>query len=250
MYRASFKITTTDDEVWSLSLDDLELVAGLVAGTMSLLQYLREPNYYISTEADISKFRLVDSVDIDDIELYSRAMLFCDQYLTMPPGTLNTDVSTFLQHMVQTTVPIGTGQISSENRSPEIDILRVLSTNNKLYSLAELLRNQCSNDFMYMVWMPSGTEGRYSLYGFKTSKFFQGIFSMCDRFNVDYRDCIYGIPFDRSGKKYTFDGYNLVIYQVAQDAPDLEDVEKEEEDDENVYAPYSVSDGDDENQFD
>ena len=85
---------------------------------------------------------------------------------------------------------------------------------------------------------------------FKTTKFFQGIFSICDRFNIDYRDCIYGIPFDQFGKKYTFDGYNLLIYQVAQDAPDLSDVEEEEKDDENIIDPFSVSDGDDENQFD
>lgn len=190
MYLVSFGIINSDQIIWTMELDDLELIAGLLAGTMSLLQYLREPHYYIHTDADVSNFRLVDNVTRDQIEQYSLAEMFC---------------------------------------------------------------NECSNgpneQFEYAVWMPSGTESRYSLYGFKTSKFFQGIFSICERFNEDYRNCIYGIPFSRSGKKYTFDGYNLVIFQEAQDAFDLSDVEAEEADDENIIDPFSVSDGDDENQF-
>lgn len=186
MYLVSFGIINTDKIIWSIELDDLELVAGMLAGTMSLLQYLREPNYYITTDADISKFRLSDNVTQDEIEQYSHVHVFC---------------------------------------------------------------NTCSQKFQYAVWMPSGTEGRYSLYGFKTTKFFQGVFSICDRFNTDYRDCIYGIPFDRFGNKYTFDGYNLVSYQVTQDAPDLSDVEDEEHDNEAIIDPFSVSDGDDEYSF-
>jgi hypothetical protein len=167
-----------------MEIEDLELVAGLLAGTMSLLQYLREPNYYISTDADVSHFNLVDDVVQEEIQKYSLASLFCDE---------------------------------------------------------------C--DYNYAVWMPSGTEGRYSLYGFQSSKFFQGIFSICDRFNEDYRNCIYGVPFDRFGTKYTFANNSLIIYQVAQDAPDLSDVEEEEKDDENIIEPFSVSDGEDENKF-
>jgi hypothetical protein len=186
MYLVSFRLINSDKIIWSMELDDLELVAGLLAGTMSLLQYLREPNYHMTTDADVSMFRLIDNVVQDDIEQYSRVEVLC---------------------------------------------------------------NKCSNDFKYAVWMPSGSEDRYSLYGFNTSKFSQGLFSICDRFNVDYRDCIYGIPFDWSGGKYTFDGYNLVSYQVAQDAPDLNDVEEEEQDNEALIDAFSVSDGDDENQF-
>lgn len=195
MYLVSFRITNTDQELWSMELDDLELVAGLCAGTHSLLQYLRDPNYYMWSDADVSQFRLFDNIDQDDIQLYSLTELFCNQ--CTDEGAYNYEGA-----------------------------------------------------YKYAVWMPSGTEGRYSLYRFKTTKFFQGIFSICDRFNIDYRDCIYGIPFDQFGKKYTFDGYNLLIYQVAQDAPDLSDVEEEEKDDENIIDPFSVSDGDDENQFD
>ena len=82
----------------------------------------------------------------------------------------------------------------------------------------------------------------YSLYAFQTNSFFQGVVSICNAFEVDFRNYIYGFPFDKFGNQYALDNYVMSPYQIAQDAPDLDDVEEEERDDENIIEPLARTD--------
>lgn len=159
----------TDKVVWNLKIEDLETIAGILAGTLSILKNLERIECYIDTDADVSKFRLFDNI-------------------------------------------------------PEYNITK--------YSFTEIF-----SDMKYAIWMPSYNKDQYSLYTFNTSKFFQGILTICESFKVDFRDYIYGMPFDKNGIRYTLYGHTMVPYDVAEDAPDLSDVEEEEADDENILEP-------------
>lgn len=90
------------------------------------------------------------------------------------------------------------------------------------------------NDKKFGVWMNSGVPFRYSLFAFNNASFFQGVISMCDTFNVDFRNYMYDLPFDNTGEKFTLNGYVLGGRQLAVDAFDLDDVEEEEKDNENL----------------
>lgn len=94
------------------------------------------------------------------------------------------------------------------------------------------------------IWMNSGdSRFKYSLYKFTKPSFFQGVKSISDDFNDDYRNYIYGVPFDGYGNQYTFLnsklGNDLLIGVTA---PDLDDIEEDESYDENVYAPWDTKD--------
>ena len=77
----------------------------------------------------------------------------------------------------------------------------------------------------------------YNLFTFKTNSFFQGILTICNALNVDFRDYMYEFPFDDMGNRYTLQDYNLKIMQLAEDAIDLDDISEEERDNENLQEP-------------
>lgn len=161
---------------WSVQSKDIELVAGMLAagiGIMDDLNTEQGTQYYVDSDADVSAYRLVDSITEGLIEANTCGRLQSGQY---------------------------------------------------------------------GLWMKSYRRFYYNLYGFTKPSFFQGIVSMCNSFEVDFRNYIYGLPFDRNGKQYALSGYVMTDYRVAQDAPDLDDVEEEEQDDENIIEPLPRDD--------
>jgi hypothetical protein len=95
-------------------------------------------------------------------------------------------------------------------------------------------------DEEYGIWLRGTKRGIYDLYRFRTNSFFQGLVSICHKFQVDFRNYIYGLPFDGYGNLYTLEDYIMAPFQVVQDAPDLNDIEEEEYDNENIIQPYDV----------
>lgn len=146
-----------DEIVWSLQLDNPELVAGMLAagmGIMDDLNFEQNTSYYIDSDADVSLFRRVTEVTEDKI----------------------------------------------------------------LSSMCGVLKSG-----EYGLWMKGGKRFYYSLYIFHTPAFFQGVVTICNAFGVDFRNYIYGLPFDGNGNQYAFGGFVMTPYQVGQDAPDLDD---------------------------
>jgi hypothetical protein len=97
-------------------------------------------------------------------------------------------------------------------------------------------------DGEYGIWMKSIRRFHYDLYRFRTSYFFQGIISICTTFNVDFRNYIYGLPFDSMSNQFALANYVMTPYQVAVDVPDLDDIEAEEKDNENIIQPFERTD--------
>lgn len=106
----------------------------------------------------------------------------------------------------------------------------------RFYSIEQLQPGQ------YGIWLKSSKRFNYNLYAFRTNAFFQGIVSMCNWFEVDFRNYLYGFPFDHEGKQYALGGYVMAPNQIAIDVPDIDDIEEEEEADENINEPLPRSD--------
>lgn len=109
----------------------------------------------------------------------------------------------------------------------------------------DLIRSNTLGKFAedeYGIWMKASRRFYYNLYAFQTDTFFQGVVTMCNTFQVDFRNYIYGFPFDAYGNQLALSGYVMAPYQIAQDAFDLFDVEEEEADDENIIEPLERSD--------
>jgi hypothetical protein len=88
------------------------------------------------------------------------------------------------------------------------------------------------------VWLRGSQRYRYSLYVFPpVSTFFQGLISMCNSYQVDFRNYLLGLPFDNQGRAYTLNGYDMIPYRIAQSVKESDDVEEEEKDDENILEP-------------
>lgn len=94
----------------------------------------------------------------------------------------------------------------------------------------------------YGIWLKGRKQFVYSLYRFTSSKFFQGIVSICDTFQVDFRNYIYGFPFDKYGNQYALSNYVMAPYQIGTDTVDIDDIEEEEEYDENINEPLARTD--------
>lgn len=191
-YILFLKEANSDKSIWSLQLNNLEVLAGMLAAGIGIMNSLNNqtnnnieqntvipPNiprylinikynyvqYYLDCDIDISSFRIVNSITEDLIPKIS-----C--------GNIN----------------IG----------------------------------------QYGLWLKSNEYFRYSLYGFRTPYFIQGIISICNYFQVDFRNYIFGFPFDAYGNQYALSGYVMSPYLEAYDAPDDDDIDDEENDNENI----------------
>lgn len=87
-------------------------------------------------------------------------------------------------------------------------------------------------DKEYGQWLKSGND-TYNLYKFTTPYFYQGIITICDYYNVDFRDYIKGCCFDKMGNNYSLNGYIMFNTQVYSDTLDDND-DDEEKDNENL----------------
>lgn len=158
---------------WSLVVNDLELLAGMLAAgsviVIRLNQFNENEDLYIDSSGDVSSYRILHLIP-EENAMVSKVVR------TIRPG-------------------------------------------------------------FYGIWMPSGRPFFYHLYTFRLASFFQGIVSICQTFQVDYRDYVYKLPFDSSGTDFTFKGYELSAYDLVVDAVELDDVEDEEYDNENLIEP-------------
>ena len=164
----------TNSILWSLQIDDIELVAGMLAAGMGIMDDLNYENksgrHYIDSDVDVSEFRISNDIIEDKI-------------------------------MINTCGVLENGE--------------------------------------YGLWMKGNRRPYYNLYRFHTSSFFQGIITICNSFGVDFRNYIYGFPFDGHGNQYALGNYVMAQNQITQDAPDLDDIEDEERDDENIIEPLA-----------
>lgn len=94
----------------------------------------------------------------------------------------------------------------------------------------------------YYIWLRGSKPYHYCLYGFQTNRFFQGVISMCNSCDVDFRNYIYGFPFDSQGNQYALSGYVMADNKLGYDAFDLDDVDEEERDNENIIEPLARTD--------
>jgi hypothetical protein len=148
-------------ELWNIDVGDLEVLAGMLALGVSVLQdndsdFFGE--YYLQSDSDCSEYRVAVNIREQDIPTITKSKL---------------------------------------------------------------------ESGYYFLWLVFGDY--YNLFRFKTSKFIQGLISMADSFQVDFRDYIYGFPVDSQGKKYALAGYTMVAYPLVALTFDLNDVEDEEE---------------------
>lgn len=167
-----------DTPLWILDLNNTELLAGMLAAGIGILDDLNNEDnntqiFYLDSDADVSSFRLISDIFEEDVR----------------PNTLN-----------------------------------------KLI------------DGQYGIWLKGSKPYHYNLYAFKTNNFFQGIVSICNAFQVDFRNYIYGFPFDKYGNQYSLSDYVMAPYQITQDAPDLDDIEEEERDNENIIEALARTD--------
>jgi len=183
-YTVFFANTIDITPIWSIEVNDIELVAGMLAGGLGIVNDInhetRDITYYIDSDADVSSFRLVNNIPEEEI----------------PNNTC--------------------GVACNKN-------------------VCNLLG--CPQTGEYGLWMNSGTRFHYSLYTFRKASFFQGIISICHAFSVDFRNYLFGLPFDANGNQYALSGYVMTFDQIGQDAPDLDDIDEEEKDNENIIEP-------------
>jgi len=174
-YTLFFAQDGSPDSIWSIDLDDIELLAGMLAGSVGILSDLNAGTggYYLDSNADVSSYRLASEISEYDIK---------------------NNVTIYLEE----------GQFG--------------------------------------VWLKGQRRSHYGLYVFRTNSFFQGFVSICDTFQVDFRDYLYGYPFDHNGDRYIMSNYVMVPYTIVQDAFDFDDIEPEEADDENIIEGLARTD--------
>jgi len=187
-YIVFFAKDTDNIPIWSMEINDIELVAGILAAGLGIMDDLNNGTsgitYYIDSNTDVSDFRLINSISEEEIPNNT-----CNKIKCNPQGVCN-----------------------------------ILG---------------CPEPGQYGLWMNSGTRFYYSLYSFRKPSFFQGIITICNAFGVDFRNYIFGLPFDGDGNQYALAGYVMTPYQEAQDAPDLDDIEYEERDNEKTIRPLT-----------
>ena len=170
MYTIYFIDNISKVESWRFTVNNLELLAGIIAGSIGILDdynfainnnKLDKKSYYLDTDLDISNFRVKQYITSKDIDLYN-------------------------------------GNIKSGH---------------------------------YGIWLRSDIPFHYDLYMFKTVNFFDGVLKICEMLNVDFRNYVYGSPFDYLGKQYL----DFTIKEIAIDVPDRQyEIEEEGRGNENL----------------
>jgi len=93
----------------------------------------------------------------------------------------------------------------------------------------------------YGLWLRGTREYHYSLFRFRSASFFQGVISICHSYKVDFRNYMYGYPFDKEGNQFALNNYVMTPYQIVQVVYDLNDIEEEQRDDENFVEILGLS---------
>ena len=160
MYTIYLKEYNEDSEIWHFDVDNIELIAGMLAVSMGILE---EFNYKINEKSS------------NKIEYYFDS---------------NVDVS-------------------------------------KYRILTDILESNIKNNAGYIqpgylgVWLKGNKQFHYNLFAFRNNQFFQGIFTICKLFNVDFRTCMHGHPFDSLGTKYDINGHTIIPKEVGVFVPNL-----------------------------
>lgn len=184
-----------DSEIWHLEVNNVELLAGMLAVGMAIVgelnrkeeqeaQYIDETSstiiqfkpkeskrYYLDSDTDVTAYRLVADVSEEDMQKY---------LINLSPG-------------------------------------------------------------IYAVWINSEQLYHYSLYIFTRAEFLQGVVSVANNFSVDFRNYIYGVPFDGNGNQYILNGYEMHCFTIPQVVLDLDDIDEENRDNENEIEPLRSS---------
>ena len=179
MYTIYFIDNISKTESWRFTVKNLELLAGIIAGSIGILDdynfainennKLPKKEYYLDTDLDISNFIVKRYVTGKETTLYN-------------------------------------GHIKPNH---------------------------------YGIWLRSNIQFHYNLYNFKTVNFFQGILTICGMLNVDYRNYIYGSPFDYFGRQYL----NFSIKEIGFDVPDRQyEIVEEQRNNENVIQLIDADD--------
>lgn len=219
-YTISLSERNSGEIIWNYELDNIELLAGMLAAGVGIIYDLNYDIVVSNPEKECPRlYNECGDVCIPDsgiCNLLTKSSEFSPQILTNKKDEYildsDTDVSSF--------------RIVSE--IPEDKIV----SNMKIVS----------DDGYYGLWIRGTNKYFYSLYNFRTSRFFQGIISMCDAFQVDFRNYIYGLPFDKYGNQYALGDYVMTYSQMSEDAPDLDDIEQEEMDEYNTPEPLHRTD--------
>lgn len=81
LYTVFFANDIDDVPLWSIQLNDIELVAGILAGGSGIMDDLnyetKGVTYYIDSDADVSDFRLVDSIPEEEIPKNTCGRIAC-----------------------------------------------------------------------------------------------------------------------------------------------------------------------------
>jgi hypothetical protein len=72
-------IVSGDDNIWSVEVDNLELLVGMLAVGVVIVEELNK-GYYMTTNVDVSKYRLLREIEHDNIQMASKDKLYDDEY--------------------------------------------------------------------------------------------------------------------------------------------------------------------------
>lgn len=180
MYQIYLREKVSRTEYWSFSVNDVELIAGVLAAGLAILE---EINYQINST----------------------------------PNTLSHNLQYYFDSNV------------------DVSIFRLLN-NIAEYEIPNRSIGQVTGD-KFGIWMKSNTRFHYNLYAYQSNKFIEGIYAICNAFNIDYRTCIYELPFDANYRQYQLPGYDQKqpqLFIISRDEEALDELEEEQGDNENL----------------
>ena len=154
---------------WNLDINNIELVAGILAASIGILKDINQKigdlssEYYLDSNVDVSRFLILRDIPEDEIIINTPGHII--------PG-------------------------------------------------------------YYGLWMNGSKSFHYNLFTFQNNSFFQGIITICNIFNTNFRNYIYKFPFDSIGNQYTLQGYIMATKQISVDVPDIDDMIEEQRGDE------------------
>lgn len=89
----------------------------------------------------------------------------------------------------------------------------------------------------YGIWIKSVKKFHYNLYKFSDASFMQGLITISNSMNMDFRKYIYKKIFNRNKEYFVLEDYVMSQDLIVVDAPDIDDIEEEEMDNENMIEP-------------